>query len=117
MVMKRTEVQMIVAEEALEQARKEHDAAVKEMLLAKKKGIYTEEHSQKENQARAALMEAENRMRKAQEAIEMENAISDEEAAQLGDYFAGNPTGWETETEELSEEDDAMVDAIVAGLD
>lgn len=117
MIMKKAEIQMIVAQEALDKARKEHDAAVAELLMAKKKGIYTDEDHRKETQARAVLMAAENRLRKAKEAIELENAITDEEAAKIGDYFAGNPTGWETEAEELSEEDDALVDAIVAGLD
>ncbi len=117
MVMKKTEIKMIVAQEALDKARKEHDEAVTELLLAKKKGVYTEEHHRKENQARAALMQAENRLRKAKEAAELENAITDEEAAKLGDYFAGNSTGWKTEPEELSEIDEALINAIVDGLD
>ena len=116
--MERTEIQMIVAEEALEKARKAHDAAVRALLLAKKKGEYTEEHHREEVKAREALMAAENRLKKTQEAKEKEEAISDEEAEKLGDWFAGNPSGWEAETdEEISEEDEAMVDAIVAGLD
>lgn len=114
--MEKTEIQMIVAQEALEKARKEHDAAVAELLMAKKKGLNVDDCNRKEFQARTALMAAENKVRKAKEAVELEDAISDAEADKLGDFFAGNPTGWETETEELSEEDDALVDAIVAGL-
>lgn len=103
--MSKKEIRLEIAKEVFENAQKEWDEAVSDVMQGKGLGVFGNKYDKREFAARTALQKAEQEYRIAKEnAI----AISDEEVDALSDAMVGHLK----KPDELSEGEEDFLDAM-----
>lgn len=103
--MSKEEIRLEIAKEVFENALKEWDEAVSDVMQGKGLHEFGNKYDKRETTARIALGKAERNYRAAKEDMA---AISDEEADELADIIAGN---WK-QPDQLPEGEEAFLDAL-----